>query len=105
MLAKILQNKWSRSFEIKVHVYRSSGVTSGIDLVLSLVEEDFGLDIALRIARALVLFLRRPAGQNQFSMALALQGSSRVQLREFPVYILEHPQDPLTVENLAAVSL
>lgn len=83
-------------------LYTSAGVTSGIDLALSLVEEDFGMDIALRIARALVLFLRRPAGQNQFSTTLALQGSSRVPLRELPVYILEHLQDPLTVEDMAS---
>lgn len=83
-------------------LYTSAGVTSGIDLALSLVEEDFGLDIALRIARALVLFLRRPAGQNQFSTALAFQGSSRIPLRELPVYVLEHLRDPLTVEGLAS---
>jgi len=83
-------------------LYTSAGVTSGIDLALSLVEEDFGMDIALRIARALVLFLRRPAGQKQFSTTLAVQGSSRAPLRELPVYILEHLQEPLTVEDLAA---
>ena len=83
-------------------LYTSAGVTSGIDLAVSMVEEDFGIDIALRVARALVLFLRRPAGQNQFSTALAFQGASRIPLRELPVYVLEHLQDPLTVENLAA---
>ncbi|MBV9305407.1 MAG: DJ-1/PfpI family protein [Acidobacteriaceae bacterium] len=83
-------------------LYTSAGVASGIDLAVSLVEEDFGLDIALRIARALVLFLRRSAGQNQFSTALAFQGSARIPLRELPVYVLEHLQDPLTVEELAS---
>jgi transcriptional regulator GlxA family with amidase domain len=82
-------------------LYTSAGVTSGIDMAVSLVEEDFGQDIALRIARALVLFLRRPAGQNQFSTALAFQGSTRIPLRELPVYILEHLRDPLTIEELA----
>ena len=56
---------------------------------------------ALRIARGLVLFLRRGAGQNQFSTALSFQGSSRIPLRELPVYVLEHLRDPLTVEGLA----
>ena len=83
-------------------LYTSAGVTSGIDLAISMVEEDFGMDLALRIARALVLFLRRPAGQNQFSTALAFQGTSRIPLRELPVYVLEHLQESLTVEDLAA---
>lgn len=83
------------------NLYTSAGVTSGIDLAVSMVEEDFGQDIALRIARALVLFLRRPAGQNQFSTALSFQASSRIPLRELPVYVLEHLSDPLTVEDLA----
>lgn len=83
-------------------VSTSAGVTCGIDLSLALVEQDFGADIALRIARALVLFLRRPAGQNQFSTSLAFQGLSRVPLRELPVYILEHLREPLSVEQLAA---
>jgi AraC-like DNA-binding protein len=48
-----------------------------------------------------VLFLRRGAGQNQFSTALSFQGSSRIPLRELPVYVLEHLRDPLTVEGLA----
>ena len=83
------------------NLYTSAGVTSGIDLAGALVEEDFGQDIALRIARGLVLFVRRGAGQNQFSTALSFQGSSRIPLRELPVYILEHLRDPLTVEELA----
>jgi transcriptional regulator GlxA family with amidase domain len=83
-------------------LYTSAGVTTGIDLAISLVEEDFGADIALRIARGLVLYLRRPAGQNQFSTALAFQSSSRIPLRELPVYVTEHLEQRLTVEDLAA---
>ena len=79
----------------------SAGVTSGIDLALAMVEEDLGIDIALRIARALVLFLRRPAGQNQFSTSLAFQASSRLPIRELPVFILENLAEPLRVEALA----
>lgn len=82
-------------------LYTSAGVTSGIDLAVSLVEEDFGMDIALRVARSLVLFLRRSAGQNQFSTALAFQESSRIPLRELPIYVLERLCEPLTVEELA----
>jgi transcriptional regulator GlxA family with amidase domain len=83
------------------NLYTSAGVTSGIDMAVALVEEDFGQDIALRIARGLVLFVRRGSGQNQFSTALSFQASSRIPLRELPVYVLEHLRDPLTVEELA----
>jgi len=83
------------------NLYTSAGVTSGIDLAVALVEEDFGQDIALRIARGLVLFVRRGSGQHQFSTALSFQTSSRIPLRELPIYVLEHLRDPLTVEELA----
>jgi transcriptional regulator GlxA family with amidase domain len=54
-------------------VWTSAGVTSGIDLALALVEEDLGRTIALAVARYLVVFLKRPGGQAQFSAALSLQ--------------------------------
>jgi transcriptional regulator GlxA family with amidase domain len=54
-------------------VWTSAGVTSGIDLALALVEEDLGRSVALAVARYLVVFLKRPGGQAQFSAALALQ--------------------------------
>jgi transcriptional regulator GlxA family with amidase domain len=54
-------------------VWTSAGVTAGIDLALALVEEDLGRDVALAVARHLVVFLKRPGGQAQFSAALALQ--------------------------------
>jgi len=84
------------------NVVTSAGVTSGIDLALSLVEEDLGSDIALRVARALVLFIRRSGGQSQFSTALAFQNSSRLPLRELPIWILENLGSDLGVEALAA---
>ncbi len=54
-------------------VWTSAGVTAGIDLALALVEDDLGRDVALDVARYLVMFLKRPGGQAQFSTALALQ--------------------------------
>jgi transcriptional regulator GlxA family with amidase domain len=54
-------------------VWTSAGVTAGIDLALALVEEDLGRSVALAVARYLVVFLKRPGGQAQFSTALALQ--------------------------------
>ena len=73
------------------HVYTSAGVTAGIDLALALVEEDLGRDAALAIARGLVLFLRRPGNQAQFSAQLAQQTADREPLREVQRFIAEHP--------------
>ena len=56
-------------------VWTSAGVTAGIDLALALVEEDLGRDMALAVARYLVVFLKRPGGQAQFSAALSLQAA------------------------------
>ena len=55
-------------------VWTSAGVTAGVDLALALVEEDLGREAALAVARQLVVFLKRPGGQSQFSAALSLQG-------------------------------
>ncbi|MFG2776351.1 GlxA family transcriptional regulator [Streptomyces prunicolor] len=83
-------------------VSTSAGVTSGIDLALALVEEDLGRDTALTIARHLVVFLRRPGNQAQFSAQLAAQTAQRDPLREVQQWITEHPDDDLSVESLAA---
>jgi transcriptional regulator GlxA family with amidase domain len=56
-------------------VWTSAGVTAGIDLALALVEEDLGRTVALAVARYLVVFLKRPGGQAQFSTALSLQAA------------------------------
>ncbi|MGW3761703.1 GlxA family transcriptional regulator [Streptomyces sp. NPDC005131] len=80
----------------------SAGVTAGIDLSLALVEEDFGRQIALTVARHLVVFLRRPGNQAQFSAQLTSQIACREPLREVQHWITEHPGDDLSVEALAA---
>lgn len=82
-------------------VFTSAGVTSGIDLALALVEEDLGRDVALAIARHLVVFLRRPGNQAQFSAQLAAQTAQREPLREVQRWITEHPGADLTVDALA----
>jgi transcriptional regulator GlxA family with amidase domain len=79
----------------------SAGVTAGIDLALALVEEDLGRDVALAIARHLVMFLRRPANQAQFSAQLAVQVASRPGLREVQRWITDQPQADLSVPALA----
>ncbi|GHE05847.1 GlxA family transcriptional regulator [Streptomyces alanosinicus] len=84
------------------HVATSAGVTSGIDLALALVEEDLDRDVALAVARHLVVFLRRPGNQAQFSAQLAAQTAQRAPLREVQRWITEHPAGDLSVESLAA---
>jgi transcriptional regulator GlxA family with amidase domain len=79
----------------------SAGVTTGIDLALALVEEDLGRDAALTIARHLVMFLRRPGNQTQFSAQLAAQWAERPRLRETQRWIAEHPGADLSVPTLA----
>ncbi|HEY2203981.1 MAG TPA: DJ-1/PfpI family protein [Pseudonocardia sp.] len=83
-------------------VATSAGVTAGIDLTLDLVEDDLGHDAALSIARHLVVFLRRPGNQAQFSAQLASQVAHREPLREVQRWIVERPDADLSVEALAA---
>ena len=82
-------------------VATSAGITAGIDLALALVEDDLGRDEALAVARALVVFLRRPGNQAQFSAQLSAQVAQRAPLRDVQQWIAEHPADDLTVEVLA----
>jgi transcriptional regulator GlxA family with amidase domain len=83
-------------------VYTSAGVTAGMDLALALVEADLGRAVALRVARQLVLFLKRPGGQSQFSAQLALQAADREPLRDLQAWIAEHLGGDLSVPALAA---
>ncbi|XVV13579.1 GlxA family transcriptional regulator [Actinoplanes sp. CA-131856] len=83
-------------------VFTSAGVTAGIDLALALVEEDLGRDAALAVARALVMFLRRPGNQAQFSAQLSAQTARREPLRDVQRLIIEHPEADLSVAALAA---
>ncbi|HZI11143.1 MAG TPA: GlxA family transcriptional regulator [Myxococcus sp.] len=83
------------------HVYTSAGVTAGMDLALALVEEDCGRDVALAVARELVLFLRRPGGQSQFSAQLSAQTAERQPLRELQAWMVDHPGEDLRIPELA----
>jgi transcriptional regulator GlxA family with amidase domain len=79
----------------------SAGVTAGIDLALALVEDDLGRDAALLAARQLVVFLRRPGSQAQFSAQLSAQVADRQPLREVQQWIADHPAADLSVDALA----
>ncbi len=82
--------------------YTSAGVSAGIDLCLALVEADLGAQAALAVARELVLFLRRPGGQSQFSVGLEVQLTAESRLHRLVTRILEDPSGDLSVPALAA---
>ena len=79
----------------------AAGVTAGIDLALAMVEEDHGREIALSVARLLVIFLRRPGGQAQFSAQLASQLADDEPLRTLQAWMADHPGEDLSIERLA----
>ena len=83
------------------NVYTSAGVTAGIDMALAMVEEDWGRRVALAVARELVLFLKRPGGQAQFSSSLAAQIGSDSRFADLELWIREHPEEDLRVDRLA----
>lgn len=83
-------------------IYTSAGVTAGIDLCLSLVEQDHGADCALAVARELVVHLKRPGGQRQYSERLASQSSEDAHLDGLRAWILDHLDRALPVAALAA---
>jgi transcriptional regulator GlxA family with amidase domain len=85
------------------NVYTSAGITSGIDLALALVEEDFGRPLALNIARRLVLYLKRDGGQKQYSAHLSSQLESD-QFAQLIEWIYQNLHKPLTVEKLSQVA-
>jgi len=83
------------------NVWTSAGVTAGMDLALAMVEEDHGRRLALAAARMMVIFLKRPGGQSQFSAQLAAQMAEREPLRDLQAWIVEHPDEDLRIELLA----
>jgi len=82
-------------------IYTSAGITAGMDLALALVEEDHGHQVALEIARILVMFLVRPGGQSQYSHMLSRQAATSQPLRELQVWMIENLRENLSVERLA----
>jgi|SRR5215469_11651847 len=82
--------------------YSSAGITAGIDLALALVGEDFGERVALRVARDLVVYLKRAGGQAQFSEPLQFQVRALDRFRDLSQWMLRHLNGDLSVETLAA---
>lgn len=82
------------------NIYTSAGVTTGIDMALALVEEDHGKSVALAVAQELVMFLRRPGGQAQFSRHLAAEARDD-RFGQLELWILDHLDEDLAVPRLA----
>ena len=83
-------------------LWTSAGVTAGIDLALKLIEDDHGRELALAVARRLVVFLKRPGGQSQFSAHLAAQVATEGRIQSVQHWILDHLPLDLTVKTLAS---
>lgn len=81
--------------------YTSAGISTGIDLTLGLVEEDLGKDLAMQVARMLVLYVKRPGSQSQFSNILMTQASDSQPIQQIIHFIQEHIEQDLSVERLA----
>lgn len=84
------------------HIWTSAGVTAGMDLSLALIEQDWGHEIALQIARYNVMYMMRPGGQAQFSAQLIAQQQAEGPLSETLDFILDNVSENLTVTTLAA---
>jgi transcriptional regulator GlxA family with amidase domain len=82
--------------------YTSAGATAGIDLALSLIEEDYGPRVALAVARELIVYLKRSGGQEQYSEPLQFQTQSISRLSELTSWMVSHLHRDLSVEALAA---
>jgi len=85
-------------------VWTTAGVTAGIDLMLSLVQQDHGAALAARVARRLVVYMRRAGGQKQYSEPLALQAASGAPFDVLSGKIAGDPCFPWTVEQMAKAS-
>lgn len=81
--------------------WTAAGVTSGIDLSLALIEEDYGPETALSVARELIVYVKRPGGQEQYSEPLQFQVQSRSRFADLLPWIMAHLNQDLSVEVLA----
>ncbi len=85
-------------------VFSTAGVTAGIDLALALVEQDLGRKIALEVARLLVVYLKRPGSQSQFSWPLMAQTMMGGSMGDVMRWILNNLGKKIKVEDLAQVA-
>ncbi|SKC67729.1 GlxA family transcriptional regulator [Krasilnikoviella flava] len=81
--------------------WTGAGLTACLDLTLALVADDHGQEVALRVARQLVMYLKRPGGQSQFSVSTDPRATSR-RIEDLRHHVQRHVASPLTVADLAA---
>jgi transcriptional regulator GlxA family with amidase domain len=82
-------------------LFTSAGASACIDLALALIEEDHGRDLAVTVARHMVVYLKRPGGQSQYSVPLAAQARTRSPIACVQAWILDHPEEALSLPALA----
>jgi transcriptional regulator GlxA family with amidase domain len=82
-------------------LFTSAGVSACIDLALALIEEDHGRDLAVSVARHMVMYLKRPGGQSQYSVPLTAQARARSPIARVQAWILDHPEEELSLSALA----
>lgn len=82
-------------------IYTSAGVTAGMDLALAMVESDWSREVALKVARELVMYVKRSGGQTQFSRQLRAQQAESDRLRRLQLWMLDHLDGELSIERLA----
>jgi transcriptional regulator GlxA family with amidase domain len=83
-------------------LFTSAGVTAGIDLCLSLVAEDWGHELAVRVAKRLVVYIRREGGQSQYSPYVGVRKDEDPIIGKVQRYVMDHITDVLSIEQLAS---
>lgn len=82
-------------------LYTTAGVTAGIDLALAFIEEDQGREMAVAVAKFLIVYLRRPGSQSQFSPLLEMQSSLDSDVARIQDYIMLNLTQPHSLSSLA----
>ncbi len=83
-------------------LFTSAGVTAGIDLCLSLVAEDWGHELAVRVAKRLVVYIQREGGQSQYSPYVGVRKDEDPIIGKVHRYVMDHITDVLSIEQLAS---
>lgn len=83
------------------NLFTCGGVTAGIDLCLALVAEDWGHDLAVKVAKRLIVYIRRDGGQSQYSPYLAVGPDEDSLVARVLKYVSDHISDALTIEEIA----
>lgn len=85
-------------------LFTSGGVTAGIDLALAIVAQDHGRKVALDVAKVLLVVMKRQGGQAQFSPLVAAVASQESAITRVQHYVMEHLEEPFTVERMATLA-